>query len=311
VQPAQLSLLPEPCPAPTIRILPHLPEPEASEVIGSQHVAGGRPLLVRAGCTASPRFYAACPMTPSVQLGGLHVRIETELAMGGASSTAVHDRYRLTTTLLDDRRFLADGLVRLTTNAGDRERRAHATPHCSPSTFRAPLIEPQQEVCALLPGRAPRRLNPTSSPSTPPWTPTTAAHVPRPGLRRSFRHHPSASSKLNRPQLPTRRQLVIAIPLSEPRGEPTSRGRNRSGLRNQDERVLHRDERRPRALRPGKRDAQLDLLLEMTAKPQLLGIGREKRDASPVEAGALAPQPARRRNRSAPRQRRLRGVVPS
>jgi hypothetical protein len=47
-------------------------------------------------------------------LGGLAVRIiEAELTMTGSDGSRVREGYRLITTLLDDRRFPAAGLIRL------------------------------------------------------------------------------------------------------------------------------------------------------------------------------------------------------
>jgi Insertion element 4 transposase N-terminal/Transposase DDE domain len=75
----------------------------------------GAKLLVRAGCTRKPTVLRQLPDgSYTSHLVGLHVRIiEAELTVRGADGTAVHDHYRLITTLLDDHRFPAARLIRL------------------------------------------------------------------------------------------------------------------------------------------------------------------------------------------------------
>ncbi|HEX8761922.1 MAG TPA: transposase, partial [Pseudonocardiaceae bacterium] len=75
----------------------------------------GAKLLVRAGSSRKPAVLRHLPDGSYLsQLAGLPVRIiETELTVRGTDGTTVHNHYRLITTLLDDRRFPAAGLIRL------------------------------------------------------------------------------------------------------------------------------------------------------------------------------------------------------
>ena len=75
----------------------------------------GAKLLVRAGCARKPAVLRHLPDGSYLsRLAGLPVRIiEAELTVRAADGTAVHNHYRLITTLLDDRRFPAAGLIRL------------------------------------------------------------------------------------------------------------------------------------------------------------------------------------------------------
>jgi len=278
---------------------------------------GAKP-LVRAGCTRKPAVLRCLPDGSYLShLAGLHVRIiEAELTVRGTDGTAVHDHYRLITTLLDDRRFPAERLIRLyherweietaylalrhTLLAGhvlrsqdragvEQEVRALLTlyqllrtamveavetrPGLDPDRagFTTALhaardqlvtaqgIDPtgndtadggqvntadrlgaigQAVLATLLPARRLRYSNrnvkcttsryharddgrPTLSTDivaidiavhAPPLQPTPSARPPHP-----FRHHPPAPSKPNTPAALTRRQLVTAILLSQPR----------------------------------------------------------------------------------------------
>ena len=75
----------------------------------------GAKLLVRGGSSRKPPVLRHLPDGSYLSdVAGLAVRIiEADLAMRGADGTAVHDTYRLITTLLDERRFPAAVLIRL------------------------------------------------------------------------------------------------------------------------------------------------------------------------------------------------------
>jgi hypothetical protein len=75
----------------------------------------GAKLLVRGGTSRKPPVLRHLSDGSYLsQLAGLPVRIiEASLAMRGADGTAVHDHYRLITTLLNDRQFPAERLIRL------------------------------------------------------------------------------------------------------------------------------------------------------------------------------------------------------
>jgi hypothetical protein len=75
----------------------------------------GAKLLIRGGTSRKPAVLR--PLRDGSylsQLGGLPVRIiEAELTVRGADGNALHDHYRLITTLLDDRQFPAEALIQL------------------------------------------------------------------------------------------------------------------------------------------------------------------------------------------------------
>lgn len=75
----------------------------------------GAKFLVRGGSTRKPPVLRHLPDGSYLSdIAGLAVRIiEADLAMHGADGTAVHDSYRLITTLLDDHAFPAVALIRL------------------------------------------------------------------------------------------------------------------------------------------------------------------------------------------------------
>jgi hypothetical protein len=270
----------------------------------------GAKLLVRAGSSRKPAVLRHLPDGSYLsQLTGLHVRIiEAELTVRGADGTAVHDHYRLITTLLDNRRFPAERMIQLyherweietaylalrhtllaghVLRSGDRagveqevwalltlyqllrtamveaiETRPGLDPDRASFTtalqtardqlLTAQGIDPDPVtapdrfgaighavLATLLPARRLRYSNrnvkcPTSryharddrhptlptriiaidiAVHTPPLHPTPAAQP-----RHPFRHRPPAPSKPSTPPVPTRRQLVTAILLSQPR----------------------------------------------------------------------------------------------
>jgi hypothetical protein len=77
--------------------------------------ATGAKLLIRGGATRKPPVLHHLPDGSYLSdIAGLAVRIiEADLTVHGADGTAVHDTYRLITTLLDDRAFPAAALIRL------------------------------------------------------------------------------------------------------------------------------------------------------------------------------------------------------
>ncbi|HEX8761520.1 MAG TPA: IS4 family transposase [Pseudonocardiaceae bacterium] len=87
---------------------------DSAAFLAEVHRTGAK-LLVRAGASRKPAVWRHLPDGSYLsQLAGLPVRIiEAELTMRGADGTVVHDHYRLITTLLDDRRFPAEKLIRL------------------------------------------------------------------------------------------------------------------------------------------------------------------------------------------------------
>ncbi|MCA1835570.1 MAG: transposase, partial [Actinobacteria bacterium] len=87
---------------------------DSATFLAEVHRTGAK-LLIRAGCTRKPAVLRQLPDGSYLsQLAGLPVRIiEAELTVRGADGTTVGDHYRLITTLLDDRRFPAERLIRL------------------------------------------------------------------------------------------------------------------------------------------------------------------------------------------------------
>jgi hypothetical protein len=77
--------------------------------------ATGAKLLVRGGSSRKPPVLRHLPDGSYLSdVAGLAVRIiEADVAMRGRDGTAVHDTYRLITTLLDDRRYPAAVLIQL------------------------------------------------------------------------------------------------------------------------------------------------------------------------------------------------------